>query len=168
VGRDAELAALSAALDSAVAGDPAVVLVGGEAGVGKTRLVDEATARAREAGARVLAGSCIELGGESLPLGPLSDALRGLANVTPADELDAFLGPARRALARVLPELDPDRAFDAPPSGEAGSSRLPELVLGVIQRLAAERTSRCSRSSSTALGPRRGSRSPRPPASCRG
>jgi predicted ATPase len=39
VGRDAELAALTAALDAAVAGEPAVVLVSGEAGVGKTRLV---------------------------------------------------------------------------------------------------------------------------------
>jgi predicted ATPase len=51
-----------AALDSAVAGDPAVVLVGGEAGVGKTRLVEEATEQARGSGARVLTGSCIELG----------------------------------------------------------------------------------------------------------
>jgi DNA-binding NarL/FixJ family response regulator len=139
VGRDGELAVLSAALDSAVAGDPAVVLVGGEAGVGKTRLVDEATARAREVGARVLAGSCIEFGGEGFPLGPLSDALRGLANVTPPDELESFLGPARGELVRVLPELDADRALDAPPPGEAGSARLLELVLGVIQRLAADR-----------------------------
>jgi len=74
VGRDAELAALGAALTSAVSGAPAVVLVSGEAGVGKTRLVEEATARARDAGARVLTGSCIDLGGEGLPLGPLSYA----------------------------------------------------------------------------------------------
>jgi DNA-binding CsgD family transcriptional regulator/tetratricopeptide (TPR) repeat protein len=139
VGRDAELAALGAALDSAVSGVPAVVLVGGEAGVGKTRLVEEASARAREAGARVLTGSCIELGGAGLPLGPLSDALRALAQVTPPDELDAFLGPARGELARLLPELDPDRALDAPPPGEAGSARLLELVLGVLQRVAADR-----------------------------
>ena len=42
VGRDAELAALMAAFDSAAAAEPSVVLVGGEAGVGKTRLVEEA------------------------------------------------------------------------------------------------------------------------------
>jgi predicted ATPase len=76
VGRDAELAALTAALDAAVAGDPAVVLLGGGAGVGKTRLVDEAAERASEAGARVLAGSCIEMGGEGLPFGPLAHAFR--------------------------------------------------------------------------------------------
>jgi len=70
VGRDAELAALTAALDAAVAGDPVVVLLSGEAGVGKTRLVEEAAERASAAGARVLAGSCIEMGGEGLPFGP--------------------------------------------------------------------------------------------------
>src|SRR3954452_25014367 len=59
VGRDAELATLTAALDAAVAGDAAVVLLSGEAGVGKTRLVEEAAGRASAAGARVLAGSCI-------------------------------------------------------------------------------------------------------------
>ena len=66
VGRGPELAALLAALESAVAGEPAVVLVGGEAGVGKTRLVEEAAERARERGVRVLTGSCIELGGEGV------------------------------------------------------------------------------------------------------
>ena len=69
IGREAELGTLTAALETAVAGTPTVVLLGGEAGVGKTRLVEEAAARARAAGARVLAGSCIELGGEGLPFG---------------------------------------------------------------------------------------------------
>jgi predicted ATPase len=57
VGRDGELAALTAALDAAVAGEPAVVLLSGEAGVCKTRLVEEAAERAGAAGARVLTGS---------------------------------------------------------------------------------------------------------------
>jgi ATP/maltotriose-dependent transcriptional regulator MalT len=68
VGRGTELSTLVAGLESAVAGEPVVVLVGGEAGVGKTRLVEEAAARARAEGARVLTGSCIEVGGEGLPL----------------------------------------------------------------------------------------------------
>lgn len=50
VGRGPELAALVAALESAIAGEPAVVLVGGEAGVGKTRLVEEAAALAHRVG----------------------------------------------------------------------------------------------------------------------
>jgi predicted ATPase len=76
------------ALESAMAGESAVVIVGGEAGVGKTRLVEEAAARARDAGARVLMGSCIELGGAGLPLSPLVDAIRPLVRVMDPDELE--------------------------------------------------------------------------------
>src|SRR3954452_6672298 len=118
VGREAELATLTVAFDSAVEGQPAVVLLGGEAGVGKTRLVEEAMQRAREAGARVLVGGCVELGGEGVALMPLADALRSLLRETPDDELDAFLGPARRELARLVPELDPDVALSASAPGE--------------------------------------------------
>jgi tetratricopeptide (TPR) repeat protein len=139
VGRDAELAALTAALDTAVAGDPAVVLVSGEAGVGKTRLVEEAAERASAAGARVLAGSCIEMGGEGLPFGPLAHVFRSLMRETSPEELDAFIGPARSELAQVLPDLDPDSALHTAPLGEGGTARLLELVVGVIERLAADR-----------------------------
>jgi ATP/maltotriose-dependent transcriptional regulator MalT len=139
VGRGAELETLLNALQSAVAGEPAVVLVGGEAGVGKTRLVEEAAARARQDGARVLTGSCIEFGGEGLPLSPIVDALRSLLRVMDPDELDVVLGPARRELARLLPELDPDAALSTAPAGEEGNMRLLELVFGVIQRLALDR-----------------------------
>ena len=64
VGRTEELARLAAAGERAAAGTPAVVVVGGEAGVGKTRLAGEVMATARAAGATVLAGGCVELGGE--------------------------------------------------------------------------------------------------------
>ncbi|HEV3053075.1 MAG TPA: AAA family ATPase, partial [Solirubrobacteraceae bacterium] len=126
------------ALESAMAADPVVVIVGGEAGVGKTRLVEEAAARARDAGARVLTGSCIELGGAGLPLSPIVDALRSLIRVMDADELEPLLGPARDELARLLPELAPDRRTSLAAISEEGSVRLLELVFGVIQRLAAE------------------------------
>jgi DNA-binding NarL/FixJ family response regulator len=139
VGRDAELAVLTAALDAAVAGDAAVVLLSGEAGVGKTRLVEEAADRAREEGARVLAGSCIEMGGEGLPFGPLAHLFRSLMRETSAEQLDAFIGPARSELARVLPDLDPDSAPGTAPLGEGGTARLLELVVGVVERLAADR-----------------------------
>jgi predicted ATPase/DNA-binding CsgD family transcriptional regulator len=138
VGREAELAGLVSALASAVAGEPAVVLVGGEAGVGKTRLVEEAALRAAQSGARVLTGSCIELGGEGLPLSPLVDALRSLMRLMDSEELDAALGPARLELARLLPELDPRRPTTFGADGE-GNPRLLELLLGVIQRLASDR-----------------------------
>src|SRR5689334_21211641 len=91
VGRDAELGVLMEALQAAMEGEPGVVLIGGEAGVGKTRLVEEAAGRARDSGARVLTGGCVELGGEGLPFSPLVDALRSLTRITPPDELDEFL-----------------------------------------------------------------------------
>jgi DNA-binding CsgD family transcriptional regulator len=139
VGRGAELTALVAALESAVQGEAAVVLIGGEAGVGKTRLVEEAAERTRASGARVLTGSCVELGGEGLPLSPVVDALRTLTRVMDPDELDGFLGPARADLARLLPELDPEAAGTPAAPGESGGARLLELVFGVIQRLSADR-----------------------------
>ena len=70
VGRTEELARLAAAGDRAAAGTPTAVLIGGEAGVGKTRLVGEVVAAARANGATVLAGGCVELGGEGVPFAP--------------------------------------------------------------------------------------------------
>src|SRR4051794_30229825 len=139
IGREAELATLTTALETAVAGAPTVVLLGGEAGVGKTRLVEEAAGRARAAGARVLAGNCIELGGEGLAFGPLAHALRMLMRDTEPEDLDALLGPARAEFARVLPDLDPDVALSTAPLTEGGTARLLELALGVIERLAEDR-----------------------------
>ena len=70
VGRTEELARLAAAADQAAAGTPTAVLVGGEAGVGKTRLAGEVVAGARAAGATVLVGGCVELGGEGYRSAP--------------------------------------------------------------------------------------------------
>ena len=78
VGRASELAALDAALRRAETGTPTIVLIGGDAGLGKTRLVDEFAAGARESGARVLIGGCVDLGGEGIPYGPFLEALRAL------------------------------------------------------------------------------------------
>src|SRR5947209_8636898 len=139
VGREAELAGLVAALESAVEGGPSVALVGGEAGVGKTRLVEEAAACARERGAHVLTGSCVELGGEGLPLSPVVDVLRTLMRTMGSEELDVAIGPARLELARLLPELDPQRTMTVATVGGDRNAALLELVLGVIQRLAADR-----------------------------
>ena len=139
VGRGTELSTLVAGLESAVTGEPVVVLVGGEAGVGKTRLVEEAATRARAEGARVLTGGCIEVGGEGLPLSPVVDVLRSLMRQMTDDELDGVLGPARVELARLLPELDPHRPASAAPAGAEGNARVLELMFGVVERLAADR-----------------------------
>jgi len=137
VGRRDELATISNAIAQAAAGQPAFVLIGGEAGVGKTRLVDEAKRLADEQGFVVLVGRCVEMGAEGLPLAPLVDALRELARTTSPEELDALLGSARRGLARLLPELDPGTPADSSADG-GRASQLLELVLGVVGRISRE------------------------------
>src|SRR5215204_6512165 len=81
VGRTAELAALDGALERAAGSTPAFAFVAGESGVGKSRLVAEFEARATAAGARVLIGHCLELGGTVFPYAPLVDALRPVADI---------------------------------------------------------------------------------------
>jgi DNA-binding CsgD family transcriptional regulator len=137
VGRRGDLEAVAGAFAQAGQGDPAVVIVSGEAGVGKTRLVEEATAAAIAAGGRVIAGGCVELGGDAMPLSPLVEALRSLAHQVPPDALDELLGNARPELARLVPELDPERT--APPGERPQTAQLLELVLGAIARAGRDR-----------------------------
>src|SRR5262252_4292788 len=119
VGRVEEVAALDAAYGRVRSGQPSAVLVGGEAGVGKSRLVSEFTGRASAAGpARVLRGYCLELSAEGLPFAPFTGVLRELVHDLGADGVAALLpGRSTRELARLLPELgepgthtDPDEA----------------------------------------------------------
>ena len=134
VGRGAELAALSTALDRSAAGVPAVVLVAGESGVGKSRLLSEFAAAARDGGALVLEGECIELGEGELPYAPVVGALRHLARVLEPGTLDDLAPASRRELARLVPEL-------APADGPAGAPSQPvlfEAVLALLARLAGD------------------------------
>ena len=136
VGRLAETAALSNGLDRVVGGQRVTMVLGGEAGVGKSRLVNELMKRARASDARVLAGGCVELEGGGIPLAPVIDMFRAMATEVPEHELDALLGSARGELGRLVPELDDGRSQVV---GERDASRLLELIVAVIGRLAAER-----------------------------
>ena len=104
IGRGEELAVLAAALDRALAGETGFVLLGGEAGVGKTRLLRELSARAEDAGFGVLSGQCVEPGAEGLPFAPLVDVLRTLARTMPPDQLGRSPRPGR---ARPCPGCCP-------------------------------------------------------------
>ncbi len=143
VGRRDEVAALTALCDRARAGEPGFAIVAGEAGVGKTRLVTELAGQAGSSGFTVLTGHCVELGAEGLPLAPLIDALRTLARTMSRGELAEVLGPARRGLGRLLPELDPGAGLEdrgAEPAADGIQvSQLLELVLGLLGRLSAKR-----------------------------
>jgi predicted ATPase len=105
VGRTTELAWLRELLARAGDGQPLLALVGGEAGVGKTRLVEQLAATAQGRGVRVLGGGCVPLGEEGLPFAPVIEALRGLADDLDAAELQAVAGPAREELGRLVPAL---------------------------------------------------------------
>ncbi|HEY1619058.1 MAG TPA: AAA family ATPase [Streptosporangiaceae bacterium] len=134
IGRREELRSLSTLMDRAIMREHAFAVVGGEAGVGKTRLVGEAAERAARAGFLVLTGQCVELGAEGLPLAPLVDALRVLVRTLPPGELAEVLGPAGPSLARLLPELLPGTEVRRG-GEEMQKSQLLELVLGVFDRL---------------------------------
>ena len=135
VGRQGEVQTLSDALGRALAGEQANVVVGGEAGVGKSRLVQELVGEAREAGARVLVGSCVELDGGGIPFAPVVEMIRDLAAELPDGELEAALGPARAEIGRLVPELD--ESTPAMSADDRDPARLLELMLGVVGRLAA-------------------------------
>ena len=77
VGRIEELQILEAARRRAADADPAVVLVGGEAGVGKTRLVAELTSSCLADGIRVLSGGCVPVGEGALPYAPIVEVAAG-------------------------------------------------------------------------------------------
>jgi ATP/maltotriose-dependent transcriptional regulator MalT len=130
VGRAAELAQLSAALDEAIESHPSLALVGGESGVGKSRLVDELARHAREAGVRVLSGDCVELGEDELPYAPLLTAIRPL--VRDGDPSLQSLAPQlRSALDAILPGVGGGAS-----SEHVAQSRVFEALLALLQSLA--------------------------------
>jgi DNA-binding CsgD family transcriptional regulator len=135
IGRDEQLAALGAALSSVRQGGPAAVLLGGEAGVGKSRLVTEF---ALGTGVQVLIGGCLELGTDGLPFAPFTAVLRDLVHEMGADAVVSMLpGRTTRGLVRLLPELgEPDT--ESSTGGDAGEARarLFEEMLSALDHLA--------------------------------
>jgi class 3 adenylate cyclase/tetratricopeptide (TPR) repeat protein len=138
VGRASELARLDALLRGALDGRPAAVLVAGEAGVGKSRLLGELYRMADPLGVRVVEGACLPLG-EAAPYVPIVSILRSVAHAVPPAALPAILGPGRAELARLVPEFG-ERGAAAPPATLAedttAQARLFELVAGALDRLA--------------------------------
>lgn len=140
VGRTTELDTLNDALARAAdgAGEPQALLIGGEAGVGKTRLLEEFAAAARRRGAVVALGGCVEIGADGLPFAPFSTALRQLRRELPG-QLAAAAAGQEEELARLLPELGTAAAREAR-RDEQGTARLFELTARLLERVAAEHT----------------------------
>ena len=143
VGRETESRALDEAFARAAEGRPTIVVIAGEAGIGKTRLIAGALTRIRAAGGRTLTGGCLDLAEDGLPYAPLTEALRGLIRETPATEVAGLLGAARTELGRLLPGVLPAGpgpaeapAADADARSGLDQARLFGLVLGLLGELA--------------------------------
>lgn len=102
VGRDREVAALDEALIDTAGASGSLVLVTGEAGIGKSRLAQEASAHARTRGFRVLAGRAVD-GGSHIPFRPVAEALAAAVRHVGVPE-SAILQPYRHVLANLTPD----------------------------------------------------------------
>ena len=118
IGRALESDALDAALSRAAEGSPEIVIVAGEAGIGKTRLIAEFADRARARPALVLQGGCLDLADGGMPYSPLTEALRGYLRDLSPERVDEILGPAREEIGRLLPGIG-----DAPKRGGKAGAR---------------------------------------------
>ena len=135
VGRADELQRLETALAAAAESRGSMVLIAGEAGIGKTRLASELAERARKSGATVLSGRCIDLVGSGLPYLPLVEALRPLRG-SPAL---ADVGRSLRELSRLVPELsEPGTPVPPDAGGPDSQLRLFEETLAVLEHVGAE------------------------------
>ena len=128
VGRDAEMARLRGLLDDAAAGHAVTALIGGDAGVGKSRLVTEVMTAAEGGGFTVLSGQCAEIG-DSVPYLPFADAFR-----TAPTHVQQVV-KARPVLTRLLP----DGGEPAPETDSSGMARQQMFgaVLATLVELAA-------------------------------
>ena len=133
IGRDAELAELTAAFEATAESGPHVAVVGGEAGIGKSRLLDEfRTALGHDA--VVVSGQCVEFGSVGLPYVPLAGVLRGLATAFGADAVTEAAGAARptlRAMIEGAPPVERDE--------RTGIDRLDEVFTTLVEHLSSER-----------------------------
>jgi DNA-binding CsgD family transcriptional regulator/DNA-binding Lrp family transcriptional regulator len=134
IGRERELDLLGAALDESVAdARPVVVLISGEAGIGKSRLAEAACRAAEDRGMWTLTGRCIASGGEIMPVAAMRDLAIELIDLADEFEIGDITDGDARALRRLIPGhvCDDDSPF-AP-------ARLIDLVLGAIRSVARTR-----------------------------
>jgi DNA-binding CsgD family transcriptional regulator/tetratricopeptide (TPR) repeat protein len=135
IGRDQEVRRLREAWDDAFAGAPGLVLIRGEAGIGKSRLVDELMRYVRESDGSVLIGSCSPFLDGVAPYAPIRDALEPLV----AEE-SALADRSRKALERTLfpdsmsvPSIDPEPGAPDLGQGRAFSAIRNALLEAALQ-----------------------------------
>jgi DNA-binding CsgD family transcriptional regulator/tetratricopeptide (TPR) repeat protein len=139
IGRHQERAWLGDLLNDSRSDHVATILIGGEAGVGKTRLVNEFAERATVSGWRVLVGHCLELGENGLPFASIVEALRDLPDVLDSEGLARVLGSGRFEIGNLVPSLaEGYTSIGARPADEVSRARLFEFILAMLGRLAAD------------------------------
>jgi len=133
VGREAELSQLTEALAHTRQGQGSAWLIGGESGVGKSRLVDELRTRALVQGTTVLRGQAVSEGGQAYQL--WRELFRWLVLLTEPTDLEASI---LKALIPDIGALLEREVADAPELGpQADQTRLPTIMLNLIRRTAA-------------------------------
>jgi class 3 adenylate cyclase len=136
IGREQELSTLEDALLATRRGEGQVVLLAGDAGMGKTRLATELQRRARRLGMNTLWGGCSEAE-LPLPYLPFLEAIGNYLADTDVEALRAKLGPVRRELAHLFPQLEP--AGVAPDDDSTqGRLRMYEAVLALLHLAAGD------------------------------
>ena len=142
IGRQLELEAIAEALAGATGRAVQAVLVGGEAGIGKTRLIEECVHRARASGALAVVGGCVDSGDVSLPFAPIREALRdpGSGLLEPG-RLANILGPRSADLGHIVDARQPEtRSRDRVGMGvDSAQARFFEACLELFRALSRER-----------------------------
>jgi DNA-binding SARP family transcriptional activator len=142
VGRESELAALQRGLDDALAGRGRLLVIGGESGIGKSRLAEELAGAAARGGAEVVWGRCWEAGGAP-PYWPWVQAIRTYTRAADPERLRRELGADAAEIAEVVaevrehvPDLGGSPAIDDP---QAARFRLFDGIAGFLKRVARTR-----------------------------
>jgi predicted ATPase len=142
VGREREMAELTAALDDALSGLGRLVMLVGEPGIGKTRTAEELAATARESGAEVLWGNCPEERGAP-PYWLWVQVIRAHVEASAPETLKSESGKGAAVIAEFvqevaerLPGLQPASRIESP---EAARFRLFDAVTSFLKRASQSR-----------------------------
>ncbi|WP_374946238.1 AAA family ATPase [Agreia sp.] len=140
VGRENELETLDRALAEARAGAFRIVVLSGEAGIGKTRLVDEFSENAA-GDPLVVRGQCVDLDRDAPPYGPIVAVLRGLVAAFGPETIRDAAGPGISSVSVLVPELVPELVSspDMANGERGGAGRMFDSVAGLLTTLSQSR-----------------------------
>ena len=129
IGRDDSMARLRSAVAEARAGTPRAVLVTGEAGIGRTRFVTEASRSLQLEGWLVVQGQAVHLDDGAPPFLPFVQILGEMIAATDPARRASVMGPVREDLVRMLPELWPGPGPAPTPEHRSGDGTLRQARL---------------------------------------